>query len=290
VCPAPTRFVKVALPQVRPYLGANVTAGRYSDGLFSNRHAQRAPDPRFLLWRRDDAPARARLCFRIGSQVPSLGYPHNSQLIFALLPAEKLFIRHAHVECGEVGTVDVHSNDALDFRLGLRGGAEMADYYSLIAKAVGALDLNTEKARRRLYERARTALRSRMHGAYPPFHRSEIAAAELSLEMAIEAVEAEAVVEQNAKSATFAKSQAADRNDVAHRSPARLWTGIFRRASDDAQISGEAPSGHSGDGTLCDKTRDTWLTALLARASRGVNNSEQDFAPRWSPTQSGGAN
>src|ERR1700691_4050781 len=91
----------------------------------------------------------------------------------------------------------------MNFRLALRGGAGMADYYSLIAKAVGALDLNTEKARRRLYERARTALHSRMHGAYPPFRRSEIAAAELSLEMAIEAVEADAVVEQNAKSATL---------------------------------------------------------------------------------------
>jgi hypothetical protein len=140
-----------------------------------------------------------------------------------------------------------------------------------------------------------------MHGAYPPFHRSQIAAAELSLEMAIEAVEAEAVAEQNVKSATLAsaslrargsvrRSQPANKNDGAHRSTATPWAGLFRRAGDDAQISGEALSGHSGDGTLCDKTRDTWLTALLARASRGVNNSEQDFAPRWSPTQSGGAN
>ena len=189
----------------------------------------------------------------------------------------------------------------MNFRLGLRGGTGMADYYSLIAKAVGALDLNTEKARRRLYERARTALRSRMHGAYPPFHRSEIAAAELSLEMAIEAVEAEAVVEQNAKSATLAScslrasgsatpSQPANQNNGARRSPARLWAGVFRRAGDDGKIPGEARSGHSGDGTDCGEPRDTWLTELLARASRGVNNNEQDFAPRWPPTQSGGAN
>jgi hypothetical protein len=176
----------------------------------------------------------------------------------------------------------------------------MADYYSLIAKAVGALDLNTEKARRRLYERARTALRSRMHGACPPFHRSEIAAAERSLEMAIEAVEAEAVVEKNAKSATLAScslrargsvtpSQPANQNDGARRSLATLWAGIFRRAGDDAQIP-EARSGHSGDSTDCGQPRDTWLTELLARASRGVSNNEQDFAPRWPPTQSRGAN
>src|SRR5712691_10698363 len=82
----------------------------------------------------------------------------------------------------------------------------MADYHSIIAKAVSALDLNTEKARRRLYERARAALRSKMHSAYPPFHRSQIAAEEMSLEMAIEAVEAETVCEQNAKLATLATS------------------------------------------------------------------------------------
>jgi hypothetical protein len=189
----------------------------------------------------------------------------------------------------------------LNFRLGLRGGAGMADYYSLIAKAVGALDLNTEKARRRLYERARTALRSRMHDAYPPFHRSEIAAAEVSLEMAIEAVEAEAVVEQNAKSATLAScslrargpvttNQPANQNDGARSSLATLWAGIFRRARDDAKILGEARSGRSGHGTDCGEHRDSWLTELLARASRGGNNNEQDFAPRWPPTQSGGAN
>jgi hypothetical protein len=166
----------------------------------------------------------------------------------------------------------------------------MADYYSLIAKAVGALDLNTEKARQRLYDRARTALRSRMLCTYPPFQRSEIAAAELSLQMAIDAVEAEAVVELNAKLATPASSslrartpsQPANQNDEAPWSLATLWAGIFRRASDDPPILGEARSGYSG--------RDTRLTELLARASRGSNNNEQDFAPRRAPTQTGGAN
>jgi hypothetical protein len=135
----------------------------------------------------------------------------------------------------------------------------MADYYSLIAKAVGTLDLNTEKARRRVYERARTALHSRMHGAYPPFHQSQIAAAELSLQMAIDAVEAEVAVKQNAKSATHISSsrrargsvtpsQPANQNDEARWSLATLWASIFRRAGDDPQNPGEARSGHSRDG------------------------------------------
>jgi hypothetical protein len=168
----------------------------------------------------------------------------------------------------------------------------MADYYSVIAKAVSALDLNTEKARLRLYERARTALRSEMHSAYPPFHRSEIAAAELSLEMAIEAVEAEAACGQNAKLATLSPSSSppANQNGEARRSLATLWAGIFRRPDNDAQFRAEARSSRSEDGTDCAGPRDTWLTELLARASHGVDNDEQDFAPRWAPTQNGGAN
>jgi hypothetical protein len=177
----------------------------------------------------------------------------------------------------------------------------MADYHSIIAKAVSALDLNTEKARLRLYERARTALRSEMHSAYPPFHRSEIAAAEMSLEMAIEAVDADAACEQNAKLATPPTSAlrasisvmpnpSANQNGEARRSLATLWAGIFRRAGDGAEGRGEALSGHSEDGTDCGEPRDTWLTELLARASHGVDNDERDFAPRWAPKQNSGAN
>jgi len=117
--------------------------------------------------------------------------------------------------------------------------------------------------------------------------------------MAIDAVEAEAVGEQNAKFATHASSslharglvtpsQAANQNDEAHRSLATLLAGIFRRAGDDTQIPGEARSGHSEDGTDWGEPRDTWVTELLTRAS--VDNDGQDVAPRWAPTQNGGAN
>jgi hypothetical protein len=177
----------------------------------------------------------------------------------------------------------------------------MADYFSVIAKAVSALDLNTEKARLRLYERARTALRSEMHSAYPPFHRSEIAAAEMSLEMAIEAVEAEATCDQNARLATLSTSSLrarvsvmpslpANQNGDARRSLATLWAGIFRRAGDGAQGRGEQLSGHCEDDTDSRERRDTWLTELLARASHGVDNDEQDFAPRQATTQNGRVN
>jgi hypothetical protein len=82
----------------------------------------------------------------------------------------------------------------------------VADYHSIIDKAVSTLDLNTEQARRRLYERARATLHSQMHNVYPPFRRSEIAAEEMSLKMAIEAIEAEAVRKQDRKLAILAVS------------------------------------------------------------------------------------
>jgi hypothetical protein len=83
----------------------------------------------------------------------------------------------------------------------------MADYHSIIAKAVPALDLNTEKAQRRLYERARPALRSKCIAHTRRFISPKLRPAEMSLEMAIEAVEAEAVREQNVRLATLATSR-----------------------------------------------------------------------------------
>src|ERR1700674_1047704 len=68
----------------------------------------------------------------------------------------------------------------------------MADYYSIIAKAVCALDTSTGDARRRLYERARAALIAEMRRANPALNQSDILVARISLEEAIGKVEAEA--------------------------------------------------------------------------------------------------
>jgi hypothetical protein len=68
----------------------------------------------------------------------------------------------------------------------------MADYYSIMANAVSALDWNTRDARRQLYERARAALITQMRGTTPALDQSDILAAPISLEEAIRRVEAEA--------------------------------------------------------------------------------------------------
>ena len=159
----------------------------------------------------------------------------------------------------------------------------MADYHSLIAKAVSALDLNTEKARRRLYERARSALCSKMHSAYPPFRRSEIAAEEMSLEMAIEAVEADLMREQSAKLATLGTSPLRTGLSVTPSQPANQSGEVRHLRRAHAPGRGEAMSDHNEDGSAT--AGRTWITELLARASHGVDNNEKDFTPTPTPNR-----
>jgi hypothetical protein len=74
----------------------------------------------------------------------------------------------------------------------------MADYHSIIAKAVSSLDPNTGEARRRLYGRSRTALLAEIRRAHPPLDHSEILVARKSLEEAIGKVETQALREPSA--------------------------------------------------------------------------------------------
>jgi hypothetical protein len=68
----------------------------------------------------------------------------------------------------------------------------MADYYPLIAKAVGGLDKNNGEIRRVLYDRARAALVTQLRGVDPPLNESDITRERLALEEAIRKVETEA--------------------------------------------------------------------------------------------------
>ena len=68
----------------------------------------------------------------------------------------------------------------------------MADYYPLIARAVGGLEKNTGENRRALYERARTALVNQLRSVDPGLEESDITKERLALEESIRKVEAEA--------------------------------------------------------------------------------------------------
>jgi hypothetical protein len=61
----------------------------------------------------------------------------------------------------------------------------VTNYRSLIADAVEGLDLNTGKARRTLYERARASQMTQLRAIDPPLSESVIAKERLTLEDAI---------------------------------------------------------------------------------------------------------
>ena len=120
----------------------------------------------------------------------------------------------------------------------------MADYYSIMAKAVCALDRNTGDARRRLYDRARTALLAEMRSVDLALDLSDIMAAQMRLEEAIGKIEADAGPEEPAQVAIDTPSTTsprggvvaaprppANQNDEQRRRPlTRLWARVFCRA------------------------------------------------------------
>jgi len=67
----------------------------------------------------------------------------------------------------------------------------MADYYSLIKKAVARLDPSAQEGRQELYERARAAQLAQLRAISPPLSEAEISREQLALEEAVRGVEAE---------------------------------------------------------------------------------------------------
>jgi hypothetical protein len=178
----------------------------------------------------------------------------------------------------------------------------MADYYSIIAKAVAALDPNTGEARRRIYERARGALSGETRSAGLPLNKSDIVSAQMSLEEAIARVEIEALRAEETRAAPQRAPRpmappARDGRGLL----SRLWAQMFgggrqaeraeprpveprladprpaepRRAEPriaEPRIAEARPAGPPPH----PKGRDTWLTDLLARASREEDEAEDE--------------
>jgi hypothetical protein len=187
----------------------------------------------------------------------------------------------------------------------------MADYYSILARAVSGLDPNTPAARRRLYERARSALVSEMQNVDPPIPRSEIIVAQMALDTAIGQVEADACLLALEKSGervewdlepTVPESdepveeylgpyQGAQPNPVAPASliPTRVAMPRQPPANQNLDRRGSRygirrllrwRSTHSEISEEEEAGRNTWLTELLERASDEGDQEFQSFAPR----------
>jgi hypothetical protein len=147
----------------------------------------------------------------------------------------------------------------------------MADYYSILVRAVSDLEPNTGRVRQQLYDRARSAVISEMERGYPPFHGSEVAAAKQALENAIEMVEAEAVRRKSNKMGASTPG----RPVIAVSVPPSIQNGEVRssrRTTFIGRILGFKKAA---------PRRDPWLSELLERASREEDEELQDFAPKW---------
>jgi hypothetical protein len=193
----------------------------------------------------------------------------------------------------------------------------MANYYSILARAVWDLDHNTAAARRRLYERAHSALLSEMQNAYPRIPRSEIMIAQMALDTAIGQVEAEATlvaVETSVEhvgrnDAPMVPDTAVERIEEHGRpyqspkpvAPASLIptrTSKPRRLPANQNDRRESLFGirrlfrwRSPRSTEISEERDaghdTWLTELLQRASREEDEDYRDFAPKRASNRNG---
>lgn len=94
----------------------------------------------------------------------------------------------------------------------------MADYYPVMARAVGELSANTEATRLSLYERARDALDAQLRRQTPPLSESDVARERRSLEDAIRRLERENAPDAGAALASAPPAAqslppARDRND-----------------------------------------------------------------------------
>lgn len=77
----------------------------------------------------------------------------------------------------------------------------MPDYYSLLVRAVTALDSNTAKTRRVVYEMARHALIKQARAIDPPVSEIKLTRERLQLERAIRKVEREELENNTSKKA-----------------------------------------------------------------------------------------
>jgi hypothetical protein len=99
----------------------------------------------------------------------------------------------------------------------------MADYYSLITRAVAGLDPDEPgESRRALYKRARAALLAQLRTINPPFTEAEIRREQLALEEAVRRVEGEAAQRARDTRAPTFSDLATDADDLGMANPSSL--------------------------------------------------------------------
>jgi len=162
----------------------------------------------------------------------------------------------------------------------------MADLYSILAKAVAALDPNTKETRRQLYERARAALVAETGGLEHP--EADFLAVLESLEDAIQELEAEALAKAPAQAPRERRIQRpaepttrAPRDDIVRASPGPVAPKAGQRFRQFARNLLQRPAersdslpGDLSNETDFDQAGDNWLSDVLARASRAEDEDD----------------
>jgi hypothetical protein len=158
----------------------------------------------------------------------------------------------------------------------------VADYYSLVARAVGALDPTTAEARREVYERARAALLSEIHKSMPAWDRSEIMAEQLFLELAIGEVEAELQSLQTGSrrlvAAKVAPHDAAADPKLSANQNEQRSRGSLGAELNEVTICDQRPHNPTIEESDC--ARHSRMTELPARASPQLDQDFQHFPPK----------
>ncbi|MTI16613.1 hypothetical protein E1162_05090 [Rhodobacteraceae bacterium RKSG542] len=141
----------------------------------------------------------------------------------------------------------------------------MADYYSVLKKAVAGLQENTGSARRAVYQRARTAIVKQLKNYDPPLTPTQITDEQLKLEEAIRKVEAESARESlGLGSAPEEGTGAATKAATASQSPE-----VTSSQKAPAQPAPSAPASEpAANNTLKDAIRDAGTLGGAAHDAR----------------------
>jgi hypothetical protein len=164
----------------------------------------------------------------------------------------------------------------------------MADYYSLISRAIAALPQQTPDSRQAVYERARKALFNQLRGIQPPVAEADIAAEGRALEEAIARLELELAAKNGQGSGAQVSSGQASGGQASN-----SQSSIGQAPHPGPSKSDPAPGADAGKSARPVETRaadrgadERWRETLAATESEAAREPQRPAAPLPAPPKS----
>ncbi len=157
----------------------------------------------------------------------------------------------------------------------------MADYYSLISRAISALPGHTPDARQGVYERARKALVNQLRSIQPPVAEADIAAESRALEEAITRLELE-LAKANARGAQSPATSNAKTGGLIK--PAAPPSPPYHAPAGAAESGATAAAPDAQPETR--SAEEAWRDTLAETAPNGGRDSQRPAAPLPRPPRS----